>query len=214
MIYIDPPYNTGKDFVYRDNFGDTVANYRQQAGLTGQSNSNTSGRFHSDWCSMIYPRIRLARELLRDDGVMFISIGEEEGSTLKNICLEIFGESNFVGNIIWQSRTSISNDDEISTNHNHTLVFSKNREMLDFGGDEIDGSEYSNPDHDPRGPWKCVPIDANHAGGDTQFPITNPNTGVEYYPPNGRSWAYNRETVAQLMSDGRIAFGASGNSAP
>ncbi|MCH4081138.1 MAG: site-specific DNA-methyltransferase [Atopobiaceae bacterium] len=97
MIYIDPPYNTGKDFVYRDNFGDTVANYRQQAGLTGQSNSNTSGRFHSDWCSMIYPRIRLARELLRDDGVMFISIGEEEGSTLKNICLEIFGESNFVG---------------------------------------------------------------------------------------------------------------------
>ena len=214
MIYIDPPYNTGKDFVYRDNFGDTVANYRQQAGLTGQSNSNTSGRFHSDWCSMIYPRIRLARELLRDDGVMFISIGEEEGSTLKNICLEIFGESNFVGNIIWQSRTSISNDDEISTNHNHTLVFSKNREMLDFGGDEIDGSEYSNPDNDPRGPWTCVPIDANHAGGDTQFPITNPNTGVEYYPPNGRSWAYNRETIARLMADGRIAFGTSGNSAP
>lgn len=214
MIYIDPPYNTGKDFVYKDNFGDSIANYREQAGLTGQSNSDTSGRFHSDWCSMIYPRLRLARELLSDDGAIFISIGEEEVATLKTICMEIFGESNFVGNIIWQSRTSISNDDEVSSNHNHTLIFSKNRETLDFGGDEIDGSEYSNPDNDPRGPWKCVPIDANHAGGDTQFPILNPNNGVEYYPPNGRSWAYNRDTVAELIADGRIAFGTTGMSAP
>ena len=214
MIYIDPPYNTGKDFIYKDNRGDSIANYREQAGLTGQSNSDASGRFHAKWCSMIYPRIRLARELLSDDGVIFISIGEEEGANLKAICLEIFGESNYVGNIVWQSRTSISNDDEISTNHNHTLVFSKKREALDFGGDEIDASEYSNPDNDPRGPWKCVPMDANHAGGDTLFPILNPNNGVEYFPPNGRSWAYNRDTVAQMLAEGRVAFGTSGNSAP
>lgn len=196
MIYIDPPYNTQKDFIYHDSFGETIENYRAQAKLVGQSNTDTNGRFHSDWCSMIYPRLRLARELLSDDGSIFISIGEEEVATLKSICTEIFGESNFVGNIVWQSRTSISNDDEISSNHNHTLVYSKLRSVLDFGGDEIDGTEYSNPDDDPRGPWKCVPIDANHAGGDTQFPITNPNTGVDYYPPNGRSWAYNRETVS------------------
>lgn len=214
MIYIDPPYNTGKDFVYKDNFGDSIENYHLQTSSTGQSNAESSGRFHSEWCSMIYPRLRLARELLCDEGSIFISIGEEEVSTLKAICLEIFGGSNFVGNIIWQSRTSISNDDEISSNHNHTLVFSKKRSALEFGGDEIDDSDYSNPDNDPRGPWKCVPIDANHAGGDTQFPIRNPNTGVDYYPPNGRSWAYNRDTVAELMSDNRIAFGTTGTSAP
>lgn len=214
MIYIDPPYNTGKDFVYKDSFGDSVKNYHEQVGSTGQSNAESNGRFHSDWCSMIYPRLRLARELLCDEGAIFISIGEEEVSTLKAICLELFGDNNFVGNIVWQSRTSISNDDEISSNHNHTLVFSKNRSRLQFGGDEIDSSDYSNPDDDPRGPWKCVPIDANHAGGDTQFPIRNPKTGVDYYPPNGRSWAYNRETVAELMADNRIAFGTTGTSAP
>ena len=214
MIYIDPPYNTGHDFVYKDSFGDSVENYKEQAGLSGQSNAETSGRFHSAWCSMMYPRLRLARELLTDDGVIFISIGEEESSTLKMICLELFGEDNFVGNLIWQSRTSISNDDEISSNHNHTLIFSKNRATLSFGGDPIDASEYSNPDNDPRGPWKPVPIDANHAGGDTQFPILNPYNGKDYYPPNGRSWSYNRKTIADMISDNRIAFGSTGNSAP
>ncbi len=214
MIYIDPPYNTLKDFIYKDSFGSPIDNYRAQAKLVGQSNADVNGRFHSNWCSMIYPRLRLARELLTNNGAIFISIGEEEVSTLKAICNEIFGEHNFVGNVVWQSRTSISNDDEISSNHNHTLIYSKNREQLDFGGDEIDGGEYSNPDNDPRGPWKCVPIDANHAGGDTQFPIRNPNNGIDYYPPNGRSWAYNRDTVAQLIADGRIAFGTTGNSAP
>ena len=214
MIYIDPPYNTGHDFVYHDNFGDTIENYKNQVGLTGQSNPNTSGRFHSDWCSMIYPRLRLARELLTEDGVIFISIGEEEVSALRLICEEIFGQANFIGDIIWQSRTSISNDDLISTNHNHTLIFAKFRQHLVFGGDAIDASEYSNPDNDPRGPWKLVPIDANHAGGDTYFAIANPNTGIEYYPPNGRSWAYNRETVSELLSDRRIIFGTTGKAAP
>lgn len=101
MIYIDPPYNTQKDFVYHDDFGDSVENYRRQAKLVGQSNTETGGRFHSNWCSMIYPRLRLARELLSDSGAIFISIGEEEVSNLKSICSEIFGESHFVGNIIW-----------------------------------------------------------------------------------------------------------------
>ena len=133
---------------------------------------------------------------------------------MMKICAEIFGEQNFVGNIVWQSRTSISNDDEISTNHNHTLVYSKNRESLTFGGEDIDASEYVNPDNDPRGPWKLVPIDANHVGGDTNYPITNPKTGVDYYPPNGRIWCYNKSTLDALMADGRIKFGLSDDSSP
>ena len=128
--------------------------------------------------------------------------------------MEIFGESNFVGNMIWQSRTSISNDDEVSTNHNHTLIFSKSRAKLQFGGELIDINEYSNPDNDVRGPWKLVPIDANHTGGATVFPIKNPKTGVEYYPPNGRVWCYNAKTVEDLMKDGRIKFGLTDESSP
>lgn len=116
--------------------------------------------------------------------------------------------------MIWQSRTSISNDDEVSTNHNHTLIFSKSRAKLQFGGELIDINEYSNPDNDVRGPWKLVPIDANHTGGATVFPIKNPKTGVEYYPPNGRVWCYNAKTVEDLMKDGRIKFGLTDESSP
>ena len=163
---------------------------------------------------MIYPRLKVARDLLTEDGVIFISLDDKEVANMMKICSEIFGEQNFVGNIVWQSRTSISNDDEISTNHNHTLVYSKNRESLTFGGDDIDAGEYVNPDNDPRGPWKLVPIDANHVGGDTNYPITNPKTGVDYYPPNGRIWCYNKSTLDALMADGRIKFGLSDDSSP
>lgn len=217
LIYIDPPYNTGNDFIYNDNFALSAQDYESGERTTeGQlvSNPESNGRFHSDWCTMIYPRLLIAKELLSSDGVIFISIDEVESKNVRAICDEIFGANNFVGNIVWQSRTSISNDDEISTNHNHTYVYSKSRALLKFGGDAIDASDYENPDNDPRGPWKPVPIDANHAGGNTVFPITNPKTGVDYYPPNGRSWAYNPETVQELLDDGRIAFGKTGDSAP
>ena len=198
MIYIDPPYNTGNDFVYDDDF----------------KNTETNGRFHSDWCSMMYSRLMVARSLLTEDGVIFISIDDKEESNIHKICNEIFGEGNFVGNFIWQSRTSISNDDEISTNHNHTFVYSKNREKLTFGGDEINRSDYINPDNDPRGPWKLVPIDANHIGGDTQYPIINPKTGVKFLPPKGRCWCYNQQTMKELIDDGRIKFGLTDDSSP
>ena len=156
----------------------------------------------------------MARDLLTDDGVIFISIDDHEVDNLKKVCNEVFGERNFVGNIIWQSRTSISNDDEISTNHNHTIVFSKNREMLSFGGDDIDETEYINPDNDRRGPWKLVPIDANHVGGDTNYPIRNPYNGVDYYPPAGRIWCYNKKNMDTLIADGRIKFGLKDDSSP
>ena len=220
MIYVDPPYNTGNDFVYRDNFAMSSEEYADELGQTDETgnrlfkNTDSNGRFHSDWCSMIYSRLTLARNLLSDDGVIFISIDEKESSNLRKICDEVFGESNFVSNLIWQSRTSISNDYEVSLNHNHTLIYSKLRDVLVFGGDPIDSEDYVNPDNDPRGPWKLVPIDANHAGGDTVYPVRNPKTGVDYYPPNGRIWCYNREGMQRLLDDGRIKFGLNDDSAP
>lgn len=220
MIYIDPPYNTGNDFVYHDDFHRTQQEEDEAAGVINENgqrmvrNTNTNGKFHSDWCSMIYARLLVSRSLLKEDGVIFISIDDKESDNLRKICDEVFGESNFVANIIWQSRTSISNDDEVSTNHNHTFIYSKVRELLAFGGDDIDASEYINPDNDPRGPWKLVPIDANHVGGDTNYPIRNPKTGVDYYPPTGRIWCYNKATMQELIKDGRIKFGLSDDSSP
>lgn len=214
MIYIDPPYNTGKDFVYKDDFKDNIANYKEQANLGGQSNADTTGRYHTNWLNMMYPRLRLAKNLLRDDGVIFMSIDDNEAHNLRKLGDEIFGEDNFVGNIVWRSRTSISNDHEISMNHNHTFIYSKKREKLSFGGEIIDENEYSNPDNDPRGPWKLVPLDANKPGGDTKYAILNPNNGIEYYPPNGRSWAINSSDYHKLVDDNRIKFGKGDDSAP
>ena len=224
MIYIDPPYNTGNDFVYNDDFAQGKTEFEQNSGLFDeegnqtidpmQRNTESNGRFHTDWLNMIYPRLKVAKDLLTDDGVIFISIDDSEIANLKKISDEVFGEKNFVGNMVWQSRTSISNDDEISNNHNHTIIYSKERDLLSFGGDDISHSEYSNPDNDPRGPWKLVPIDANHVGGDTQYPIRNPKTGVEYLPPNGRCWCYNSQTMQNLMEDGRIKFGLTDESSP
>lgn len=219
LIYIDPPYNTGKDFVYPDSFQDSIQNYLE---LTGQveggrritSNTETSGRFHTDWLNMIYPRIKLARDLLRNDGVLFVSIDEKEVSRLRAVLDEIFGEENFVSNLVWRSRTSISDDQEVSLNHNHTLIYSKRREALEYHGEPLDESEYENPDNDKRGPWKLVPLDANKPGGNTMYPIKNPKTGVDYWPPSGRSWAINPDDYQKLFDDGRIKFGKSDDAAP
>lgn len=199
MIYIDPPYNTGNDFVYEDDFAQSTDEYLENSGQFDEEgnrlvkNLDSNGRFHTDWLNMIYPRLKLAKDLLSDDGVIFISIDDNEQENIKKICDEIFGEINFIADMIWQSRTSISNDHEVSLNHNHTFVYSKNREELVFGGDPIDKNDYKNPDNDSRGPWKLVPIDANHVGGNTVYPVKNPKTGKEYLPPNGRIWCYNQK---------------------
>ncbi len=219
LIYIDPPYNTGKDFVYPDNFQDSIKNYLE---LTGQvegarkisSNTESSGRFHTDWLNMIYPRLKIARDLLKDDGVIFLSIDEKEVARLRVALDEIFGEENFVSNLVWRSRTSISDDQEVSLNHNHTLIYSRRKEALEYHGDPLDESEYDNPDTDARGAWKLVPLDANKPGGNTMYPIQNPKTGVEYLPPIGRSWAINPEEFQRLFDDGRIKFGKSNDAAP
>ena len=220
LIYIDPPYNTGGDFVYPDDFQDNIKNYlmltgqMESDGRTLNSNPDSSGRFHTVWLNMIYSRLRLSRNLLRPNGVIFISIDDREVASLKLICDEVFGSENFVANLVWQSRTSISDDHEVSLNHNHTLIYAKSRADLEFYGEPLDQSEYSNPDGDPRGPWKLVPLDANKPGGDTLYAIRNPKTGVEYYPPEGRSWAINRSDYQALANDGRIKFGQKDDSAP
>ena len=198
VIYIDPPYNTGnKDFVYNDSFVDREDTYR-----------------HSKWLSFMGRRLRIAKQLLSDKGVIFISIDDNEQAQLKLLCDEVFGGENFMGNVIWQSRTSISNDDYISTNHNHTFIYAKSITNVQFSGEPIAAKDYVNPDNDPRGPWKLVPIDANHVGGDTVYGIINPNTGVEYFPPNKRIWAYSREGFEKLLKDGRIKFGMNDKSSP
>ncbi len=220
MIYIDPPYNTGNDFIYEDDFAENTADYLQrsnqkdEAGNRLTANPESNGRFHSDWLSMMYPRLKLARNLLSDDGVIFISIDDNEQANLKRLCDEVFGETNFVANIIWQSRTSISDDHEISMNHNHTIIYARNYDDLKFYGEKLNESEYQNRDNDPRGAWKLVPLDANKPGGNTHYPILNPNTNVEYFPPEGRSWAINPNEYKKLFDDNRIAFGLNGDSAP
>ena len=174
--------------------------------------ANLAQRF--DGITAKYPRLKIARDLLKDVGVIFLSIDEKEVARLRVILDEIFGEENFVSNLVWRSRTSISDDQEVSLNHNHTLIYSKRREALEYHGEPLNESEYDNPDADPRGAWKLVPLDANKPGGNTMYQIRNPKTGVDYWPPTGRSWAINPEEYQRLFDDGRIKFGKSDDAAP
>lgn len=157
MIYIDPPYNTGHDFVYKDSFQDSIANYKEQAGLSGQSNTDTSGRYHSDWLSMMYPRLRLARELLSDDGILIASIDDNELKNLREICDEIFGELNLMGILQWRRRQNADsrNQTKISPDNEYLLVYGKT-DRAAFRGADIDTSKYKNPDDDPRGPGQVL----------------------------------------------------------
>ena len=146
MIYLDPALHTGNDFLYDDDFSEDAdeylrrSNQKNESGIPLVANLESSGRFHSDWMSMMYPRLRLARNLLKDDGSIFISIDDKELPNLRKMCDEVFGASNFIANIVWQSRTSISDDHEISLNHNHTVVYAKEKESLRFYGESLDES--------------------------------------------------------------------------
>ena len=222
MIYIDPPYNTGKDFVYKDNFKDNIKNYKE---ITGQvdgegrnlsNNPETSGRYHTDWLNMMYPRLKLARNLLKDDGVIFISIDEVEVSNLTRICDEIFGEENRLGTIVWKKKTNGNNMGYIPPVHDYFMAYAKVASdscLLGFPlSDEFIEKTYSNPDNDPRGSWTTSDLSANHVG--PYFEITNPETGEKFPPPKGRYWVFGEEDVKKRIADGRIIFGKSGNGRP
>ncbi len=230
MIYIDPPYNTGNDFVYPDDYKDNLENYLQ---LTGQvdednrkigTNSDASGRYHTNWLNMMYPRLRLARNLLTDDGVVFISIDDNEHSNLKKACDEIFGEDNFITNIIWQKKFARQNDATyFSTMHDFILVYaklSKKSRMADSGFDlyrvprtEDDNRDYKNIDNDSRGPWNSVVFSTASGTDKLIYEITTPN-GNKYYPPDGRYWGTSPDKFTELVRDNRIWFGKDGGNLP
>lgn len=209
MIYIDPPYNTGHDFVYKDSFGDNVENYRKQAGLSNQSNANTSGRYHSNWCSMMFPRLKLARELLCDDGAIFISIDDKELNNLISICNEVFGEANRVGCFVWKRRTSSAMDSHlVSIDHEYVLCYSKQPDLF-FVGLDKDYSNYSNPDNDPRGPWTLGDLTVGMTGDmrpNQYYDLVDPQTGNVFKPNFNRVWSYTPESMKKLIDDGRVVF--------
>ncbi|MFR9542793.1 MAG: site-specific DNA-methyltransferase [Rikenellaceae bacterium] len=222
MIYIDPPYNTGKDFVYKDNYKDNMANYLE---LTGQDRkmstkalSDSDGRYHSNWLNMMYPRLKLARNLLTDDGVIFISIDDNEVDNLKKICNEIFGEENFVADIIWNSTKSVTNTALISVSHTHTIVFFKEKNYFVKNRDEFrlidNGDGFTNPDNDPRGDWKADPFQVGGWRPNQQYEITNPKTGEVYLPNSGCSWKNDYDKYIELVKDNRIVFGSTGEGGP
>lgn len=217
MIYIDPPYNTGHDFVYHDSFSDSVENYKQQAGLTSQSNADTSGRYHSDWCSMMYPRLKLARELLSDDGVIFISIDDNEDCNLRVICNELFGEMNFLAQVVWERAYSpINLMKHFSPSHDYVLCYAKNIDLAICNGiarsDEAN-NRYSNPDNDPRGVWKASDLSVGPAVEENIYEIKTPS-GRLVKPPAGRSWSLSRTAFQERLQDNRIWFGPKGDSVP
>ena len=222
MIYIDPPYNTGSDFIYRDDFKQSAEDYDEDSGVCDEDgnrmfkNTDSNGRFHSDWCSMIYSRLMLARNLLSDDGVIFISIGEEEIENIHKIADEVIGRRNMLGTILWKKKTNGNNVGFLPTVHDYIICYAKNiNGITDMGypvSKEFIEKNFSNPDDDPRGPWTTSDLSANHKG--PFFSITNPTTGESFFPPEGRYWVFNAQEVQKRIADGRIIFGKSGTARP
>lgn len=226
MIYIDPPYNTGNDFVYDDDFAASQDDYDLFAGNVDElgnryrKNTETNGRFHSDWCSMMYSRLMVARSLLTEDGVIFISIDDHEQRNLKNICDEIFGGLNFVSNFIWEKRLNRENRKEVSSRHDYILCYIKQkseqqRSLSLLPMNEKALSNYGNPDNDPRGLWKSDPAHAQ-AGHGTKaqfYTLTAPN-GKKHELPSGRCWLYTESVMNEAIKENRIWFGKDGNGVP
>ncbi|MDX4250682.1 site-specific DNA-methyltransferase [Klebsiella pneumoniae] len=221
LIYIDPPYNTGKDFVYPDNFQDNMKNYLEITGQTEDgarlsTNTETSGRYHTDWLNMMYPRIKLARNLLKEDGFIFLSIDDNEVNNLKLMCDDIFGQENFVANVIWQKKYSTKADSKnFSESHDYILCYKKSDQskILGLPRSKQQESTYKNLDNDPRGVWASDNLLRTEVRDYAVFGITSPS-GMEHYPPAGSSWRFNKDKIEELISDNRIWFGEDGNNKP
>lgn len=223
MIYIDPPYNTGNDFVYRDDFAMSGEEYAEESGQLDEAgnrlfrNTDSNGRFHSDWCSMIYSRLMLARNLLTDDGLIFISIDDNEYAGLKEICDEIFGEQAFLATFVWKRRASSALDkSKCSSDHEYVLAY-KMKNFTAFRGIDKDYKGYSNPDNDPRGPWTTGDLTVGMTGDmrpNQYYDLVYPKTGKIYKPNYNRVWSYIPESMAELISDNRIVFPEDTNKRP
>ena len=224
LIYIDPPYNTGNDFIYPDDFKDSIGNYlsltRQVDGSHQKLSSQpeTSGRFHTNWLNMMYPRLKLARNLLRDDGLLISSVSDAEVHHLRQICDELFGSENLIGCVIWHSTKSVTNTALISVSHTYNLVYAKNQDYFVANRPHFrlteDGSGFSNPDNDPRGPWKADPFQVDGERPNQLYPIVNPHTGKTYRPNPGCSWKNEHKVFKTLLADSRMVFGVHGQAGP
>lgn len=223
MIYIDPPYNTGNDFVYHDDFAMSADEYAEASGAVDElgnkyiKNMDSNGRFHSDWCSMMYSRLMVARTLLTEDGVIFISIDDNEVENLRKICDEVFGEGNFIAQLVWERAYSPKNDAKfVSNSHDYVLMVAKNSDEFVIG--RLDRTEeanarYSNPDNDPRGIWKPSDMSVKTYNAECDYSITTPS-GRVVEPPAGRCWRLSKKAFFERLQDNRIWFGSDGNSVP
>ena len=223
MIYIDPPYNTGNDFVYEDDFAESTSEYLANSGQFDEqgnrlvTNTESNGRFHTDWLNMIYPRLKVARDFLTEDGVIFISIDDNEAKNLKNITDEVFGERNFLAQVVWERAFSpINLMKHFSPSHDYVLCYAKNIDSAvchGIGRSNEANDRYSNPDNDPRGVWSSSDISVGPAVQENIYPITTPS-GRVVEPPAGRSWSLSRKAFRERLEDNRIWFGPNGDNTP
>lgn len=224
MIYIDPPYNTGSDFVYEDDFAEDTESYMGRSGQYDAQgnqlvqNTDSNGRYHTDWLNMIYPRLRIAKDLLAEDGVIFISIDDHEQENLRKVCDEIFGRENFVGQFIWQRRTSPDMRKLVSTAHDYIVTYAKFAGNISAAINKVrltekDAENYSNPDNDPRGPWASSDFTAQGYRPNQMYEITTPG-GAKYTPPEGRCWKNLESEFLKQYEEGRMWFGKDGMGIP
>lgn len=223
MIYIDPPYNTGNDFVYNDDFAENTDDYLDRSGQFDEDgnrlfqNTESNGRFHTDWLNMIYPRLKIARNLLSDDGGIFISIDDYENDNVKKMCNEIFESQNFVACVVWQRNYApISLKKYFSESHEYCFVYAKNKENFKMNllpRSNKQNKDYKNPDNDPRGVWKVGNLTVGPAVEKQIYEIIGP-TGKKFLPPSGYCWRFTKEKFEQMRADNRIWFGADGNNSP
>src|SRR5690606_2596287 len=224
MIYIDPPYNTGNDFIYPDDYSESLRTYLEYTGQVDaegkrfSTNTDTDGRFHSKWLNMMYPRLYLARNLLREDGVIFVSCDDNEVHHLRLLMSEVFGEENFIASVIWQKVYSPKNSARhFSEDHDYIVVYARQAEVwrpeLLPRTEEME-ARYDNPDNDPRGPWKPGDLSARNYYSEGTYPVTCPSGRVIQGPPPGRYWVMSKEKFDELNRDGRIWWGKDGNNAP
>jgi len=223
MIYIDPPYNTGNDFVYNDDFSQTTGEYMHNSGQEDEegnrlvANTESNGRFHTDWLNMIYPRLKVAKDLLSEDGVIFISMDENEIDNLEKVGNEIFGEHNLVGKVIWERAFAPKNDAKyLSDSHDYIIAYARNINSFSIGllprTDEAN-ARYKNPDNDPRGPWTPDNMTVKTYSASYDYEITTPNGSI-MSPPNGRCWFTSKERMQKLIEEGRVWFGNDGGNMP